>query len=193
MTMTRDNVQIATPCTLDWTKMKPTQGGRFCGDCKKVVRDLSKMTEADARELLANRERGGSELCVRFLYDQHGRVFFQDAQSHLVPAGSLLSRAKRAATTMALAALPLATAACDVLDGPPLGGPLGFTTSEQKEDTELHPMMGAMEYVPPAPAQDGGSDAEATTSDGGVDAAIDADAVKPDAAAAADGGVVEIY
>ncbi|MDF2694517.1 MAG: hypothetical protein K0S65_2900, partial [Labilithrix sp.] len=33
--MDRNEVKVASPCTLDWKKMTPAEGGRFCGDCKK--------------------------------------------------------------------------------------------------------------------------------------------------------------
>jgi hypothetical protein len=108
--MEKSEIRIATPCTLDWSKMTPRDGGRFCGDCKKVVRDLSSMTEREARELV--RAAGDGQLCVRFVYDKHGRIFFAgDRARDLVPA-SLLSRAKRAAVAAAAVAVPLALQGC---------------------------------------------------------------------------------
>jgi hypothetical protein len=182
--MKLDDVRVATPCTLDWTKMKPTQGGRFCGDCKKVVRDLSKMTEAEARELLDAKRRqrdGEAELCVRFIYDKEGKVFFRDAQrvqENILHPANLLSRAKRAAATVALAAVPLATAACDVLEGP-----LGMSSSAVNKDNDEtippdhYENMGGVSMDPnqlqPNDGRDGGADGstEASTpidNDGGA-------------------------
>ena len=46
--MRKSDIAIPVPCTVDWQKMTPADKGRFCGDCKKVVRDLSKMSEAEA-------------------------------------------------------------------------------------------------------------------------------------------------
>ena len=146
-------IDIQTPCHLDWTKMTPAQGGRFCGDCKKVVRDLSGMTESEARALVEKERYNG--LCVRMLVDRDGNVFF--GGDKLISA-SLLSKAKRAAISAAAIALPLATNACSTL-----GEPLGFGDQEQTDDPELREYMGGMEAPrdPIVPAEaDAGPDAE---------------------------------
>ena len=98
-----NKIPLASPCTLDWRKMTPADGGRFCGDCKKVVRDISKMSEEEARALLRTPRREG--LCIRFLTDRDGKVVFEKS---LVP----VSRLTRAA---ALIALPFATQACEAV------------------------------------------------------------------------------
>src|SRR4051812_35117548 len=108
--ISRKNLVLAMPCQLDWRAMTPADGGRFCGDCKKVVRDLSAMRESDARALLHGAKEG--ELCVRYVYDRHGRIFFAgDHAAPLIPA-SLLQRAKRVARSAAAIAVPLALQAC---------------------------------------------------------------------------------
>lgn len=171
MAMKATELGIKTPCALDWTKMTPAEGGRFCGDCKKVVRDLSKMTEAEARTLVAKERYDG--LCVQALVDRDGNVFF--GGDRLVSA-SLLSKAKRAAMAAAAIALPLASNACTA--------PLG---SGGDDDTQMkyERLVGGAEselddYVDPdagadadgADAQMGDASAEAA-SDGGADAAPD--------------------
>jgi hypothetical protein len=98
-----DKIPLPTPCTLDWRKMTPADGGRFCGDCKKVVRDLSKMSEEEARALLRTPRR--EDLCIRFLTDRYGKVVFEKS---LVP----VSRLTRIA---AVVALPFATQACEAM------------------------------------------------------------------------------
>jgi hypothetical protein len=140
--------------------MKPSEKGRFCGDCKKVVHDLSRMRERDARELLSTPANEG--LCVRFLYDKHGKVFFG---GDLVPA-SFLQRAKRVALAAAAVAVPLSLQACS----PSLNA-----------DDDHYEMMGGMPASndPPVTPQDRG------------DAEADADSATPDATAkpdAADAG-----
>jgi hypothetical protein len=138
--------------------MTPTSGGRFCGDCKKVVRHLSEMTEVDAKALL----RGGSgeELCVRYLYDRQGSIVFADRK--LLPA-SLLQRAKRAA---AVAALPVTMAACST----PSFLSAGAQALERDDDTEeqLRSNMGGVSAdqvrPPPPPPADAGTDAAADAS-----------------------------
>jgi hypothetical protein len=184
--MDRKEVRITSPCTLDWQKMTPAEGGRFCGDCKKVVRNLSSMTEREARALLKN--AGNGELCVRFVYDEHGRVFFgKDApkKDALLPA-SFLHRAKRAAAAAAVAALPFATQACELV-----AEPLGITSQEREnQPPEVGELMGgvALDDRPqPPPTDDGdaGTNADASSADATVvDAAnIDGQADAPDASA----------
>jgi hypothetical protein len=181
MAMKANELGIKTPCTLDWTKMTPAEGGRFCGDCKKVVRDLSKMTEAEARALVAKERYEG--LCVQALVDRDGNVFF--GGDKLVSA-SLLSKAKRAAMAAAAIALPLATNACTVITEP-----LGITEQEQEQtDNQYDRLMGgalpsddwrttpapdaSAEDASNADAQNADASTEASTeSDGGVDAAPD--------------------
>lgn len=188
MAMTPRDVRITSPCTLDWTKMTPAQGGRFCGDCKKVVRDLSKMTERQARDLLAKERH--QDLCVRMLVDRDGNVFF--GGDALVSA-SLLSKAKRAAAAAAAIALPFATQACTAVTQP-----LGLTASEQTSDDppDHEPLMGGVaaddqKQIPDD--QDAAADAstEAAADGGEADAAADASAdAAPDADV--DGGVPSI-
>ena len=170
-----NDIGIQTPCHLDWTKMTPAQGGRFCGDCKKVVRDLSKMSEAEARALVAKERYEG--LCVRMLVDRDGNVFF--GGDKLISA-SLLSKAKRAAMAAAAIALPLASNACSVISEP-----LGISEQEQTKDDEHYEMMGGVsapnDPYPVAPQDDAGVDARnadasseaSPAADGGADAAPD--------------------
>lgn len=182
MAMNQRDVRIKSPCTLDWTKMTPAQGGRFCGDCKKVVRDLSKMTERQARELLA-RERN-QDLCVRMLVDRDGNVFFG---GDVLVSPSLLHKAKRAAATAAAIAIPLATQACSAVTQP-----LGFSSSEQTSDDppDHEPLMGGVaadDTKRIAEDPDAGDAAAEATADAGLDALPDS---APDASP--DGGTPSI-
>jgi hypothetical protein len=170
-------IDIQAPCHLDWTKMTPAKGGRFCGDCKKVVRDLSSLTESEARALVARERYNG--LCVRMLVDRDGNVFF--GGDKLISA-SLLSKAKRAAMAAAAIALPLASNACTLITEP-----LGISEQERTNEDDLREYMGGMEAPndpPPVPAtEDAGADAQNadasseassdTDTDGGADAAPD--------------------
>ena len=164
--------EIRNPCHLDWTKMTPADGGRFCGDCKKVVKDLSAMSEAEAHALVSKPRYEG--LCIRMLVDRDGNVFF--GGDKLVSA-SLLSKAKRAAVAAAALALPLASNACTAITEP-----LGITEPDPKGD-DLQPFMGDVAYVEPeTPAGfDSGSEAAATGDAQSADA-------NPDAAEPADAG-----
>ena len=155
-------IDIQTPCHLDWTKMTPAQGGRFCGDCKKVVRDLSGMTEADARALVAKERYNG--LCVRMLVDRDGNVFF--GGDKLISA-SLLSKAKRAAMAAAAVALPLASNACTSNDA------LGV-------DDDTYELMGGVSAPndpwPTADASPEASKEDAQSADASTEASTESDA-----------------
>jgi hypothetical protein len=141
-------VPIATPCGADWRTMKPTDNKRFCDSCKKHVHDLSAMTSAEARAVLASPPVEG--LCVRYLHDAHGDIVFQQAPI----APTLLVRAKRMARVAAIAALPMAMAACaagaTTGSPPPVMGavacPVPSASASAIAPEVLVPMMGA----PPA-------------------------------------------
>lgn len=175
--MEKTELPIAAPCTADWRKMTPADGGRFCGDCKKVVRDLSSMRERDAKTLL--RSAGNGELCVRYLYDKHGKIFFagdRADQPPLMPA-SFLQRAKRVAFAAAAIAVPLSLQACSASSS---------HAQPLPSDDELHQNMGG---APPAdldnhhidPVVDGGATGDASPDvapldgDAGADATADAE------------------
>lgn len=170
--MNKNALPIAAPCTADWRTMTPADGGRFCGDCKKVVRNLSRMTEAEARALLADKSRG--DLCVRYLYDRDGNIFFDGARPRegLMPA-SLLSRTKRAALAAAAIALPLTTFGCSAGDSSSTGHSRNAVAAEDPDRPDLREDMGGA----PAPSYfDAGSDANADAkTDGGADASVDED------------------
>lgn len=134
--------------------MNPRKSGRFCGECKKVVHDLSKMREADAKKRLA---LAPETLCVRYLHDEHGNIWFADTP---------LLTLRRGAGLAALALMPVLTAC---MGSAPL----------DPDDT--------VTAVPPSPpddpdaAPDAAPDAR-TTADPvvGSDAGADADAAPDD-------------
>jgi hypothetical protein len=156
--MEEKDLAVAAPCNVDWRKMTPADGGRFCGDCKKVVRDLSTMRERDARTLL--KSAGNGELCVRYLYDKHGKIFFAGDREQLVPA-SLLQRAKRVAMSAAALAVPLSLAACS----PDAANATGEDPDQHRQ--ELYENMGAPTAPPSYDAGPGETDAAPDASDAG--------------------------
>jgi hypothetical protein len=102
--MNRTDVPIATPCQVDWSSMTLADQGRFCGTCRKVVRELAQLTEGEARALLASPPTEG--LCVRYLYDERGEIVFR---RDVVP----VARLRRRAAVLAMAvAIPMSSAAC---------------------------------------------------------------------------------
>ncbi len=158
--MKREELPVKFPCHVDWRRMTPTEGGRFCGDCRKVVRDLSALTEDEAKALLRAARPG--ELCMRARVDAEGEIVF--AKPQVIPTG-LLFKAKRAV----LAIAPLALAACRV--------PL----------VDDRYVQGEPAYVEP-PAADGGTDAEPTADGGADDASPDGSRGDGGVDAAADDG-----
>jgi hypothetical protein len=104
--LTRDDVRIDSPCGLDFSKMTRAQATkRFCGDCRKHVHDLTRLTPGEIRELLDAPATEG--LCVRYVADERGRlVTLPD-----VPT-STLTRAKRVVLAAAALAAPLSLTAC---------------------------------------------------------------------------------
>jgi hypothetical protein len=104
--MNRSELPIASPCNADWSTMTLADRGRFCGQCRKVVRELAQMSEREARALLASPPTEG--LCVRYVHDTTGEILFRP---DVVPAAGL-ARVKRAAALALAASLPLAVAGC---------------------------------------------------------------------------------
>jgi hypothetical protein len=98
---------IRKPCTADWERMSRMGDKRYCDTCAKHVHDLSAMTRDEVTALLAEARADDRELCVRYLYDDHGNPVFRPER--LLPRSGLL-RAKR---FVAMAALPLGLAACE--------------------------------------------------------------------------------
>ena len=149
--------------------MTPAEGGRFCGDCKKVVRDLSKLTREQARKALVE---GAGELCVRFVHNAKGDVFFADMPPQVVPV-SMLNKAARAAFTAAVVAL----GGCHSANSEPLSDSTDRYVADDDDD-QLHEAMGAVEYIPPTDdvpeSDDAGSDANVDATDGAASTEVDA-------------------
>jgi hypothetical protein len=110
--MHKDNVVISTPCGADWNAMDPRGRKRLCGSCDKLVHDLSALEEKEAGELLA----GASSLCVRYLYDENGRIWFRQDLAAVTPAiipdHRLKRGAKGALALSAMLAAPVLFQAC---------------------------------------------------------------------------------
>jgi hypothetical protein len=137
--MNRTDVPIASPCSADWTTMTLAERGRFCGECRKVVHELSRLTESQARALLAAPSTEG--LCVRYVHDATGEIVFRPD----VPV-SRLARAKRAvALAVGAAAIPVAVVGCMG----PAPEPTATMGAVAPNDTQV--VMGGMAPVDPPP------------------------------------------
>jgi hypothetical protein len=143
--MRADDVRIADPCPEDFDAMHPDRPHgatrRFCDRCTKHVHDLSAMTEAQARQVLAGTSR--ERVCVRYLHDDEGRILFRPA-ADVVPIASL-ARRREGKTAAALA---LMLAACAPHDNPDIGRP-GLPAT----DPAVH-STGTTVVVPTAPARE---------------------------------------
>lgn len=149
--MHKDAIRIAEPCHADWRSMTARDKGRFCGECKKHVHELARLSEAEATALLATPSVEG--LCVRYVHDELGRVLFRDTFApRPVPAGALV-RAKRALQTAALA-LPLSLTACmgaAPRPEPVMGAPMEVPTAPSAVDAGA-PGADASAQTAPAPS-----------------------------------------
>jgi hypothetical protein len=105
--MRNTELPIAEPCNADWTTMTLADRGRFCGQCRKVVRELGQMTEVEARAMLASPPTEG--LCVRYVHDATGEILFRP---DVVPVARLARVRRAAAVALAAASLPLAVSGC---------------------------------------------------------------------------------
>jgi hypothetical protein len=116
--MKRDEARIATPCGADWKAMRPRGNARLCESCNKVVHDLSARSEAEARALLRTQPSEG--LCIRYLHDADGNVWFGEPPGRIVPTSRL---ARGASVAVAAAALLVAPALVEACGGASPDGP----------------------------------------------------------------------
>jgi hypothetical protein len=143
--MNRTDLPIATPCHADWSTMTLADRGRFCGACRKVVRELARMTEDEARAMLASPPTEG--LCVRYVHDATGEIVFR--RDRVVPVGRLV---RRAAMVALAAALPLTSAAC-MGAAPAMMGAAPSVPSTSSSAEPPHPeLMGEVVMGSPPPA-----------------------------------------
>ena len=61
-----DSVEVKSPCSEDWNKMRGTDKIRFCSHCSTSVNNLSEMTRKQATRLV---RASGGKLCIRYIAD----------------------------------------------------------------------------------------------------------------------------
>jgi hypothetical protein len=161
--------------------MAPRGTARLCDTCDKLVHNLSAMNEADARALLRRRPDDG--LCIRYLYDSEGAIWFGDgAAQPLVPARRLARRAAVVAAAAAtLLVVPALTEACGGA-GP---NPNPYNYAPESDAASTAPSTEPDGRVPAqvtVNADEGGAaavDIPSAVADGGAEAGAETDAVAP--------------
>jgi hypothetical protein len=92
-----EQIEIASPCKADWSKMTGDERVRFCGLCRLNVYNLSGMSRADAEALVKKAE---GKVCVRFWKREDGTVITQDC-----PIGIRIARKIRRSVAFAAATI----------------------------------------------------------------------------------------
>lgn len=73
-------ISIPQPCHEDWSKMTPTEHGRFCNACQKCVVDFTGFTDKQLYQyILAHKEQ---QICGRFNNTQLNRPILIHHQPH---------------------------------------------------------------------------------------------------------------
>src|SRR5688572_15140063 len=98
-----DNLQIASPCRMEWNTMMGDERVRFCAACRLNVYNLSGMMRTDAEALLLQTE---GRVCVRFFQRADGTVMTRDC-----PVGARIARRLRWAKAAVMSAVAVALAA----------------------------------------------------------------------------------
>jgi hypothetical protein len=94
------NIQTASPCQTDWSKMIGDDRVRHCAECNLNVYNLSAMKEREIQQLLA--VQGGKRLCARFYRRADGTIMTQDCPWNLRVVARKVSRLGTAVLTAVL-------------------------------------------------------------------------------------------
>lgn len=141
------SLHVVRPCTMRWETLEPRGNGRYCGECDKVVVNMSNLTEREAMAIVENTER----VCGMFLLDASGR------------AQHRREKTRAAGTVAAAAASAMLAAAC--------------TTPAQNVDSSRSQLMGEIEQVDspkPTPATPSAPPVPLVTPSAAPDAGVDA-------------------
>lgn len=105
-----DSLKIASPCPMLWENMLETgdQAVRFCGECKKDVYDVSKMSAERTSLLLQRNCLTGGSSCMQLYRRADGTIITDDCPVGLRRIRDLWKRVKSiAAATIAFAVASL--------------------------------------------------------------------------------------
>ncbi len=118
-----ERVRVPRPCSASWNEMRSIDksAARLCEQCEREVHDLSRMTNAEAEDLIG---KAKGRVCVRLVRDAGGRMVTKDAESvRTVPTLHYISRrASRIAAAGAFsAALTLSNASAQTVNQSRIG------------------------------------------------------------------------
>src|ERR1051325_10348242 len=105
--MQSPGISLSYQCPKKWGSMSPADGGRFCSDCQKVVRDFSKAAVAELQKTIpSNCEE---ELCGNFHAYQLHKPFgnWKDQLISFYQNISIAKTANRFSLLLVMAALLL--------------------------------------------------------------------------------------
>lgn len=87
-------LQIKEPCKANWQSMSPQEGGRYCAQCDKVVKDFTQMSDAQVYDFVKQNQHS----CGRFNQQQLNRTIISETSLNYkwygrAAAGTLLMSA----------------------------------------------------------------------------------------------------
>jgi hypothetical protein len=103
-----NNIRVASPCSADWEQMSGDNRIRHCHACNLNVYNFSEFSEAEIRELLANREE---RLCGRLFQRHDGTVITQNCPVGLKRVVRRVSRIAGAILSLVIPSIGAAPAA----------------------------------------------------------------------------------
>lgn len=103
-----NNIRVASPCEADWEQMSGDNRIRHCHACNLNVYNFSEFSEAEIRELLANRN---GRLCGRLFRRHDGTVITQNCPVGLKKVVRRISRIAGAVLSLVIPSLGGAPAA----------------------------------------------------------------------------------
>ncbi len=66
------DLEISSPCNVDWDEMIGDERERFCNKCELNVYNVSAMSNKEAIEFLQNQNK--ENLCINYFKDKSGRI-----------------------------------------------------------------------------------------------------------------------
>jgi hypothetical protein len=120
--------RVDSPCDIRWEELEPREGGRYCGRCNTLVRDLARASEAEAAAWLENPERQ-TRICARINPDSRG---FAVLRSSRVALGAALIAGLAGCDGDATGERPAAEQVQTEREAPlPVGGFIGIDEPEE--------------------------------------------------------------